>query len=423
MNVSLYIIGTELTRGIITDKHTPLLTAELTKLGYAVKRSVLVPDDGTIEKSLALGVKDSDVLLITGGLGPTSDDMTRKIIADLAGVELEKNQEAWDTLYARVGERIHGANEQQAMIPHGFEIIPNPKGTAPGFKGTVKQDGKTVLIAAMPGPPLEMQPMFYNHVQPMLSKLIGYHEKERDEYSVFLIAEAKLEELCSQVADELNLRDKIEWGTRFQALRISLYINGDDSLERKAFITRLRELTGYGLIEDGDVEAVDLLTGFLNDNKLTISCAESATCGLLAKTLTDKAGSSSWFWGGVASYSKESKIKILSVDENEINANGMVTEKCALQMAQGIQKLSGSDVAVSITGIAGPTGEEEGKGLGTVCIGFAAKNKEPQTVMLKMFWHAREAARRRFMVASLILARLYLAGCNLIDIVDKWLYI
>lgn len=423
MNVSLYIIGTELTRGIITDKHTPLLTSELTRLGYSVKRSVLVPDDGTIEKSLALGVKDSDVLLITGGLGPTSDDMTRKIIAELAGVKLEKNQQAWDTLYARVGERIYGANEQQTMIPQGFEIIPNPKGTAPGFKGEIKQDGRSVFIAAMPGPPAEMQPMFYNYVQPMLAALIGYKEKERDEYSVFLIAEAKLEELCSQVADELNLRGKVEWGTRFQALRISLYINGDDSFERKAFIKRLRELTGEGLIEDGDVEAVDLLTDFLVENKMTISCAESATCGLLAKTLTDKAGSSSWFWGGVASYSKEAKIKFLNVDENEINANGMVTEKCALQMAQGIQKISDTAVAVSITGIAGPSGEEEGKGLGTVCLGFASENRAAQTVMLKMFWHAREAARRRFTVAALILTRLYLKGCNLIDIVSKWLYI
>ncbi len=423
MNVSLYIIGTELTRGIIADKHTPLLTAELTKLGYTIKRSVLVPDDGTIEKSLALGVKDSDVLLITGGLGPTSDDMTRKIIASLAGVELEKNRQAWDTLYARVGERIYGANEQQTMIPHGFEIIENPKGTAPGFKGKINRDGRTILIAAMPGPPAEMQPMFFNHVQPMLASLIGYHAKERDEYSVFLIAEAKLEELCAQVADELNLRDKIEWGTRFQTFRISLYINGDDENLRKIFIKRLREIAGSGLIEDGDVEAVDLLTEFLSENRLSISCAESATSGFLAKTLTDKAGSSSWFWGGVASYSRESKIKILKVDENEIDSNGMVTEKCALQMALGMQNISGSDVAVSVTGIAGPSGEEDGKGLGTVCFGFASKKREPQAVMLKTFWHSRDAARRRFLVASLILTRMYLEGCNLIDITDNWLYI
>ncbi len=424
MNVSLYIIGTELTRGIITDKHTPLLTAELTKLGYTVKRSVLVPDDGTIEKSLALGVTDSDVLLITGGLGPTSDDMTRKIIASLAGMKLEKNKEAWDTLYARVGERIYGANEQQTMIPHGFDIIPNPKGTAPGFKGSILKDGRTVFIAAMPGPPAEMQPMFFNYVQPMLSDLIGYHHaKERDEYSVFLIAEAKLEELCSQVADELNLRGRIEWGTRFQTFRISLYINGNDEGERQAFIARLRKITGEGLIEDGNVEAVELLTDYLAQNNLTISCAESATSGFLSKTLTDKAGASDWFWGGVASYSREAKIRILKVDEKEIETNGTVTEECALQMASGMQKLSGTDVAVSITGIAGPSGEENGKGLGTVCIGFASKNKNAQAVMIKTFWHSREAARRRFLVASLILTRLYLEGCKIIDIISHWLYI
>lgn len=423
MNVSLYIIGTELTRGIITDKHTPLLTAELTKLGYNIKRSVLVPDDGTIEKSLALGVRDSDVLLITGGLGPTSDDMTRKIIASLAGVELEKNQQAWDTLYARVGERIYGANEQQAMIPHGFEIIENPKGTAPGFKGEINRDGSTILVAAMPGPPAEMQPMFFNHVQPMLADLIGYHAKERDEYSVFLIAEAKLEELCAQVADELGVRNSIEWGTRFQTFRISLYINGNDETQRKNFIKRLREIAGYGLIEDGDVEAVDLLTSYLCEHKLSISCAESATGGFLAKTLTDKPGSSAWFWGGVASYSKEAKINILHVDVKELDFNGTVTQECARQMACGIREISGSDVAVSITGIAGPSGEEEGKGLGTVCMGFASEDRAAQTVMLKTFWHSRDAARRRFVVSSLILTRLYLEGFNLIDIINNWLYI
>lgn len=423
MNVSLYIIGTELTRGIIVDKHTPLLTSELTKLGYNIKRSVLVPDDGTIEKSLALGVTDSDILLVTGGLGPTSDDMTRKIIASLAGVELEKNQQAWDTLYARVGERIYGANEQQAMIPHGFEIIENPKGTAPGFKGEINRDGRTILVAAMPGPPAEMQPMFFNHVQPMLADLIGYHAKERDEYSVFLIAEAKLEELCAQVADELGVRNSIEWGTRFQTFRISLYINGNDETQRKNFIKRLREIAGYGLIEDGDVEAVDLLTSYLCEHKLFISCAESATGGFLAKTLTDKPGSSAWFWGGVASYSKEAKINILHVDVKELDFNGTVTQECARQMACGMRQISGSDVAVSITGIAGPSGEEEGKGLGTVCMGFASEDRAAQTVMLKTFWHSRDAARRRFVVSSLILTRLYLEGFNLIDIINNWLYI
>lgn len=422
MNVSLYIIGTELTRGIISDKHTPLLTSELSKLGYTIKRSVLVPDDGTIEKSLALGIQDSDVLLITGGLGPTSDDMTRSIIASLAGVKLEKNQSAWDALYARVGERIYGANEQQAMIPQGFDIVPNPKGTACGFKGTVNCNSKQVFLAAMPGPPAEMQPMFYNYILPLLSKIIGHQEKERDEYSVFLIAEAKLEELCAQVADELNLRSKIEWGTRFQDLRISLYIKGDNVGERKAFASRLKEIVGYGLIEDGDVQACDLLVDYLKENNMTISCAESATCGLLAKTLTDKAGASKWFWGGVASYNTQAKIKILGVKQNTVTSYGTVSCECALEMAKGIQNISNSDVSVSISGLAGPS-EEEGKAVGTVCLGFTSKKLKPQAICLKTFVHTRDSARRRFMVIALILCRLYLNGTDIIDTVCKWRYI
>jgi len=312
-----------------------VLASELSKIGYSVKRSVIVPDDGTIETSLKLGVNDSDVIIVTGGLGPTSDDMTRNIIASLAGVKLVKNQQAWDALYKRVGERIHGANEQQAFIPDGFEMIPNNNGTACGFKGTFVYNKREVFIACMPGPPVEMQPMLYENILPHLAKKTGFREPQRDEYTVFLIAEAKLEELCKKVAIE-----GVSWGTRFQAMRISLYISGDDAQARKVFIEKLRDLAGEALIVDGNFEAVDLITDYLKTNNKTISCAESCTCGLLAKTLTDKPGSSAWFWGGACTYSIEAKRRILGISDS---IQDPVTEQCAKEMAEGMLKLSGSD--------------------------------------------------------------------------------
>ena len=424
-NVSLFVIGTELTCGIIQDKHIPLLSSELTHLGYSVKRAVIVPDDGTIEAGLEEAVKDSEVILVTGGLGPTSDDLTRQIIADLAQVPLEKNPVAWDEVYGRLGERIWGANERQAYIPKGFEEIPNPKGTAPGFRGFFKcaaQDGsyREVLLVAMPGPPVEMQFMFFHQVEPFLAKLAGHENLQRDEFSVYLIPEAKLEDVCEKCAIE-----GVQWGTRFQQFKISLYVSGASEEKRQAFEARLSQALGKGLMVPGELEAVDSLTGYLNENNLTISTAESCTSGLIAKTLTDKAGSSKWFWGGACTYACEAKTAMLGVS-TELLADpklGPVTPQCASQMAEGMRKLSNTSLAVSITGIAGPDGAQEGKPVGTAYLGFASSFRATEVVRVNISPNSRDAARRRFCVAMMILALEYAKGLSVVDMAKSWLYI
>ena len=226
---SLIVIGSELTRGIIADKHGQLVSRELTKLGYHMNEIIAIPDDGTIEAVLLSVIKHNDVIIITGGLGPTSDDMTRLTISHVAGKALVKNEEAYQRLYKRVGERIHGANEKQSYFPEGFETILNPNGTAEGFYG--KADN--TLIICLPGPPREMEPMFREFVLPYLAHLNGHEEKPRFEYSTFLIAEAKLEDLTKEVDSEIN------WGTRFQDYRISLYAEGDEKKVNSA-IKRLQ---------------------------------------------------------------------------------------------------------------------------------------------------------------------------------------
>ena len=424
-NVSLFVIGTELTCGIIQDKHIPLLSSELTHLGYSVKRAVIVPDDGTIEAGLEQAVIDSDVILVTGGLGPTSDDLIRQIIADLAHVPLEKNQVAWDEVYGRLGERIWGANEKQAYIPKGFDEIPNPKGTAPGFKGFFKctaQDGtdKEVLLVAMPGPPVEMQFMFFHQVEPFLANLAGHENLQRDEFSVYLVPEAKLEDLCESCAIQ-----GVQWGTRFQQFKISLYVSGANEEKRHEFEKRLSKALGKGLMASGELEAVDSLTRYLEENNLTISTAESCTSGLIAKTLTDKAGSSKWFWGSACTYACEAKTAMLGVSA-ELLADpklGPVTPQCAIQMAEGMRKLSNTSLAVSITGIAGPDGAEEGKPVGTAYLGFASSFRATEVVRINVSPNSRDAARRRFCVAMMILALEYAKGLSVVDMAKSWLYI
>ncbi|HKL58614.1 MAG TPA: nicotinamide-nucleotide amidohydrolase family protein [Sphaerochaeta sp.] len=415
---SLFIIGTELTRGVIADKHCQVVSSQLTQLGYRVERMVVVPDDGTIDSALRACLDTCDVVILTGGLGPTSDDLTRSIVATLAKVPLTRDQSAFEALYARIGERIWGANEQQAMLPSGFESIANPHGTAAGFKGFIPVGERSVACVAMPGPPREMDPMFFDAVVPWLAQLIGHDDFSRTEFSTFLLAEAKLEELCRQVASE-----GIQWGTRFQDLKISLYLVGSVEERRQEMVQRLRSLVGPSLVADGDVMPANVLTDLLKAKGATISCSESCTSGYVAKLLTDESGSSAWFWGGAVTYSNEAKMKMLGVKVSTLLSYGAVSGECASEMAEGILQVSGTDYALSITGIAGPTGGSEEKPIGMVWLGFAAKGKPTQVVKLQFTSWGRVSVRRKASVAALILASKYINGDALLDTVSKWQYI
>jgi len=414
--VSLFIIGSELTRGVIKDGHGQLVSHELSNLGYEIRRIIIVPDDGNIFSQLNEYIKDSDLIIFTGGLGPTCDDLTRSVIAKSAKVPLEKNQEAWDELYKRVGDKIYGANESQTLIPQGFVRIPNPKGTAPGFRGFItRDDGHKVLCMAMPGPPVEMQEMLYHQILPYIAKLKGGVELGRTEFSSFLTPESRLEEVCQKCRV-----GNVEWGTRFQNLRISLYLTGGTSDERKLMGENLKKNIGKNLLVDGDQHAMDMLIDLLKEKEKTVSTAESCTAGWLAKLFTDKSGSSSWYWGGVVSYADEAKTKLLNVN---LDNNSAVSIPTAIAMAEGILKSSNSDFGLSITGYAGPTGGDKDNPVGTVIFGFAGKGMKSQAVSLKFNSYTRDSIRKRAVVASSILALEYIRGASLLDIVCDWQYI
>lgn len=411
-DVELIIIGTELSRGIIADQHCQLVSRELTHLGYHMRKMVIIPDDGTIVPVLREAVAESDVVIVTGGLGPTSDDMTRSAIAQVSGVPLVRNERCFETLYKRIGERIWGANEKQVMLPESFDILPNPNGTAEGFYGRSDE----VLIIALPGPPREMRPMFYDYVLPLLAKEIGHDGIEREEYSTFLMAEAKLEELTEEADSELD------WGTRFQDYRISLYVSKGDSEKRKRAIARLRELCGSELVASGDVTALDSLSTYLLERKLTIGTAESCTGGLCSMLLTSRPGSSAYFMGGVASYDNSVKERVLGVRKSTLEEKGAVSLETAREMAEGALELLSTDCALSITGVAGPACSDE-KPVGLVCFGLAAKNRETECVRLRFTSSSRELIRRRSAVAAFILMKEFLEGKDLVDMVTHWTYI
>lgn len=406
---SLIVIGTELTRGIIEDKHTSVVAKELTHMGLHFSESILCPDDGTIKETLHYLLPHNDIIIVTGGLGPTSDDMTRASIAEEAGVKLEKNEKAWSFLLNKLGERAYGANEKQSLIPSGFTLIDNPNGTAPGFWGMIKN----TLVVSLPGPPREMRPMFYSSVLPLFSSLFGLESDDRDEYSSFVLAEAKLEE-------ETKLADSsLDWGTRFQDYKISLYVSGKKKGDRECAIKKLEEIVGLHRLEKGDVSSLSLLVEDLKAKSLTISCAESCTGGLAASLLTSLPGSSCYMLGGVVSYSPLVKEKVLGVKESIVESFGVVSEECAREMADGVRRIISSDYSFSITGVAGPD-KSENKEVGTVCFGFSGFDKESQTVTVSLPSWGRDSIRRRSVVIAFILMRAFINGEDIKSIVDTW---
>ncbi len=417
-SAALFIIGTELTRGVIADKHCQVLASQLTQLGYRVDRMVLVPDDGTIGDVLKECIDTCDLVVLTGGLGPTSDDMTRSIVASLAHVPLVRDQAVFDALYERIGERIWGANEQQTMIPQGFEAIPNPNGTAAGFKGFIPLGQRQIACVAMPGPPREMDPMFFDAVLPWLAGLMGHEDFSRSEYSTFLIPEAKLEDLCKQVTF-----NGLQWGTRFQDLKISLYLVGGGEDERQKMADGLKALVGPCLIHAGDILPYEPLVQLLTERGETICTAESCTAGYLSKLLTDPSGSSAWYWGGAVTYANEAKIAMLGVDPAILETEGAVSGACVRAMAEGMLKRSGCDWAIAVSGIAGPSGGTAEKPVGTVWFGFAGKGRDSEAVLVPLTSYGRESVRRKAAIVALILATHYIKGACLLDTVKKWQYI
>lgn len=409
MKASIIVIGTELTRGIIEDKHGSLISRELTHLGVHVSEIVALPDDGTIESVLGALMRSSDMVIITGGLGPTSDDMTRSVIAEAAGKKLVRDEESWAFLLNKLGDKAYGANSRQAMIPEGFFAIPNPNGTAPGFYG---YGGNTLLIS-LPGPPREMHPMFYDSVLPIVKAKLDLKDGERDEYSSFITAEAKLEELYESVDPELD------WGTRFQDYKISLYVSGKTKADRNAAIAKLRALVGEHRLEDGDTDALSILINSLTERNATVSAAESCSGGLISELLTSRPGSSRYMVGSVTSYAPSVKENVLGVKHETIEKYGTVSSECALEMAEGVRKLTASDYSLSVTGVAGPD-KDEGKDVGTVYLGFSAKDGRAESVLLRFSSWGRESIRRKAAVSAFLLLSSFIKGESVSAIVSRW---
>ncbi|NBB90484.1 MAG: nicotinamide-nucleotide amidohydrolase family protein [Spirochaetes bacterium] len=396
---AILCVGDELTEGRTLDRHGKFLSELLTELGATVDRISLVPDELDAYRREFLDLFPRvGTLIITGGLGPTSDDLTREAVAEAAQVELEFHEDIWEWLQNRFPHRrISETNRKQALIPAGFDVIPNEAGTAPGFVGSV--DGCSVV--ALPGPPRELQTMVDRHLRSILGARFGVREAEVFWATTFMIPESELEEALQRHGEP-----SVWWGTNTEGHRILLRLRGGDAPAREAFFTRLREELGAERVVEGRAEIGEVVLNDLRRAGRRLVCAESCTGGLVAKLVTDIPGSSAGLWGGFVTYSNTAKTAVLGVLETTLAENGAVSPETAGEMALGALERSDGEagIAVAITGVAGPGGGTEEKPVGTVWIAVAADGGIVKTrhVFLP---RDRDRVRRWSAVSALLLVR------------------
>ena len=405
--------GTELTEGIIQDSHVRFLSSELTSLGFAVRRGVQVPDDPALYRAeLARACHDACLVLLTGGLGPTTDDLTREIVAEAAGVPLDFHPEAWQALRERFkGRKVSDTNRKQATAPRGFGLLPNAHGTAPGFHGAVGE----ALVVALPGPPSELRPMFAQSVLPLIRERWGGPGPGDILWgTTLMVPESNLEEALRKCG-----RQGVTWGTRVDEDRIVFSLRGGSAEDRDAILRDLTEQLHPVRVRKGEMKPAELLTDALLSKQATLVTAESCTGGLIGKYLTDLPGSSRVFWGGHVSYSNAAKTRLLGVEEGIVQRHGAVSEETAIAMARGALADSDADAAIAVTGIAGPEGGTAEKPVGTVWIAVALRGQSCRTRLFS-FSGTRDMVRRRSAVASMLFAESQLLGREFLDTRAKW---
>ena len=414
MDAVIISCGTELTTGQCVDTNSAWLSAQLTPVGVHVVEHITVGDDvAHLVFVIRRAFDAANLVIITGGLGPTLDDITREAIAAALGVPLVENAGALTqirALFERWQRSMPESNHRQAMIPRGCDVIRNPCGTAPGIRYV---NGDRMLFA-FPGIPAEMQAMFNAEVLPQLNAASGGATIESARLLCFGISEAKLGEILSDLMQ--RGRNPSVGTTASQAiLSVRVLAEGASPEEARTLLQTdvdlIRRRLGTLVFGEGDDTLEAVVARLLIEQHKTIATAESCTGGLLAKRLTDISGSSAYFLRGYVPYADSAKVELVGVPADLISRYGAVSEPVAEAMALGCRRAAGADYALSITGIAGPTGgSPPEKPIGLVYIGLA-HSAGVETLRVLCGEHlTRVEIRDRSCKTALNLLRLLLAG-------------
>ncbi len=411
MKAELISTGTELLLGQTLNTNAHYLSQRLSSLGINVYYHTTVGDNTErMEQVLRSALDRADLVITTGGLGPTLDDLTKQAVCKVWNLALEVHAESLagvKTFFAKLGRDMPESNLKQAYFPAGSKVIPNHLGTAPG--AIVEKGDKTVVI--LPGPPAEMLPMFEETVEPYLKdrtksapevikaralKIFGMNEAQVDEILAgMLTGHSNLTVALLAKPAELHLRISATSPSEEEAWQAL------DALEKK-----IRHELGDKIFASGDLTMAGAVGELLSKAGMTISTAESCTGGLIGGTITAVAGSSAYYLGGFNTYRNELKHKLLGVRRETLEKYGAVSSETAMEMAAGARLQAGTDLAVSSTGIAGPGGGSEEKPVGLVYVGLATP-EETQAQAFNFFGN-REGIRALTVNAALNWVRLYL---------------
>ena len=402
MKAEIISVGTELLLGQVINTDASYVARALSELGIDMMFSCTVGDNnGRLKEALTRALERSDLVITTGGLGPTEDDLTKETIAECAGAPLVLHEESMERLKEHFNGRHMGQNQiKQAMLPQGATVLPNDRGTAPGCAVETKE-GKIIMM--FPGPPSELIPMLHSYGIPFLMK--------RENASIFSMnvhvfgqGEGAVAEMLSDMTDASNPTVATYAKEGEMYVRVTAKAENAQKAEEmcRPVAERIRERIGdcvYGI----NVDSLEqLAVNLLSERKMTSATAESCSGGLLAKRITDIPGSSQVFEMGAVTYANRIKTLLLGVPEELLEKHGAVSEEVAAAMAEGVREKAGSDIGIGITGIAGPDGGTEEKPVGLIYVGLS---DQAGTVVrkVKVFSQRRPRSYYRYTAASFAL--------------------
>ncbi|AEY65963.1 competence/damage-inducible protein A [Clostridium sp. BNL1100] len=373
MRAEILAVGTELLMGQIVNTNAQYISSKLPEAGVGVYYHSVVGDNpDRLEDSLKLALERCDIVITTGGLGPTQDDLTKETISRVCGKKLVIHEDSLNKIknyFSRLGRQMTPNNEKQAYMPEGCIVLKNNNGTAPGC---IIEMGEKVVVM-LPGPPVEMKPMFLDYVMPYF-KNKGAYSLESVILRVFGIGESAMETKIIDLIDGQTNPTIATYAKEGEVtIRVTASVQKGESAEQILMPVKneIKRRTGENLYSDKDETLDAVAAGLLLENNITIATAESCTGGLISEMLTDVPGISRVFMGGAVTYSNEAKMEYLGVKEQTIKAHGAVSRETAAEMAEGIRKRLKTDIGISVTGIAGPGGGTAEKPVGLVYIGLS----------------------------------------------------
>jgi nicotinamide-nucleotide amidase len=407
MRLEVLNTGTELLLGSVLNTHTRLFAEALFPLGLRIARQVCVPDGEPIRVALAETFGRADIVLITGGLGPTTDDLTRDLVAELLGLTLEHDPEIWRQIeerFARRQLRMSARNQRQALRPPEATVLWNPHGTAPGLYLPPMAALKSPHLFLLPGPPRELRPMVADYVVPMLAKMLPPSPLAMRVWRTAGLGESHVEELVGEALLALG----VELGYCARPGEVDVRIIGTPEQVEKAGEILHARLAAH-IVSQDQRSLEKVVIDALAARGGTLATAESCTGGYIAHRLTNVPGASAVFLAGYVTYANEAKTRTLGVEAALLAAHGAVSAPVARAMAEGARAASGATHAVATTGIAGPAGGSAEKPVGTVFVALASGDAETHVERL-FFPTDRERFKELTAQAALDLLRRTVAG-------------